>query len=155
MFAHCLQFEGGTRRAAAGHHARAWLLLLAILPTLTFMGHWPDIRIGIPGSTAWLTIPLASEGDHHHEGTPGEHGANPEDEHHSEFGTEEDGHGRHCHADAASCTNTPFTGISAFALLSESVALLGAGGFATLLVHQLWEPTSDLTPGPEFLPPRA
>ena len=55
---------------------------------------------------------------------------------------------------AASCTDVPFTGVSAFALMSESAALLGAGGALLLLVLALWAPTRNLAPLPALQPPR-
>jgi hypothetical protein len=113
----------------------SWALLVALLPTLLFFGHWPDIQFSIPGSALTFTVPFVAHG--HDDGTSGE-----------------DGHEQHCHANVSSCTDIPFTGVSAFALLSESVACIGAAGAFIGLECAWWQPATETALSPELQPPR-
>jgi hypothetical protein len=130
----------------------SWWLLIAILPALTFLGHWPETRIDIPGTNAWFVVPLTGG---HDDGAHEHAGAGAQSRGTTTIGTEDpDAHARHCHADAASCTDAPFTGASAFALLCESVALLGAAGVQFALVSAWWRPSRVLSTAPDLRPPR-
>jgi len=120
--------------------APAWLLLLAILPTLTFLGHWPGLSVGIPGTDLFLGVPGQAQA--HDEGTS------------ESPGHDADGHAQHCHSGVATCSDVPFTGASAFALLQEAVAAIGAAGLLTLLVVAVWAPDRLRLPLPETPPPR-
>jgi hypothetical protein len=112
----------------------SWTLLIALLPTLLFFGHWPDIQFSLPGTGLTLAVPFIS---HDHSGAP-----------------DEDGHTQHCHANVGTCTDVPFTGASAFAYLSESVAALGIAAAFIGLVALCWRPLADQSVAPELQPPR-
>lgn len=118
---------------------RAWALLIAFLPTLSFLGHW-SLHVDIPGTNEYLVIvpgaPTAS-GTHSHDGS-----------------TETGDHGRHCHAAVASCSDIPLTGISAFALLNDSLAYLGAAGALIALAATAWQLRALNTIDPDLQPPR-
>ncbi len=116
----------------------ALVLLFALLPTLSYFGHWPEVSFAIPGSSLVLGLPGSAA--HTHAADPGS-GAG--------------GHTSHCHSEAASCSDAPFTGVSAFAMLNETVAFLGAAGLLTLLALCWWRPVSSQPLSPELRPPRA
>ncbi|MFN0094947.1 MAG: hypothetical protein ACKVVT_09230 [Dehalococcoidia bacterium] len=84
-----LGWQHGRRRASLA-------LLFALLPMLTFVGHWPEMEVSLPGGAGVLRLP----------------GGEPP---HSEEGD----HARHCHAGVASCGDQPPTG-------SVPLAVLGA-----------------------------
>ncbi len=107
-------------------------MVAALAPSLMFLGHW-SVSIPVPGTGWYVGMPA----------TPHRH-------------TEEsdDGHERHCHADAASCGDVPFAGASAFALLTDTVVLLGASGLLMALTLRYWEPSLSATIAPERRPPR-
>ncbi len=115
----------------------ALVLFLALLPTLSYFGHWPEATFTLPGSSLVLGLPGSLAHTH---GGDREAGG--------------DGHTSHCHADAASCSDAPLTAVSAFAVLTESVALLGAAGVLTLLALRWWQPASSQLLVPELRPPR-
>jgi hypothetical protein len=125
-----LKVMPGRKGMVARIGARA--LLIAFLPSLLFLGHW-TIRFDIPGTDLYVGMP---ESAHVH--------------------TEGDGHdhAQHCHANVASCSDVPFTGASAFALMSESVAYLGFGGVLLALGLCWWTPSRTATVAPEPTPPR-
>ena len=116
---------------ASAHPHLAAVLLLALLPTLTYFGHWPAIAIPIPGTADVLVLPFASgetaAGDHH----------------------------QHCHADAAECSNGPGSFALAVSLLAAAIALALPGG--PLLPVRARVPRLALQhlPAPEPGPPRA
>lgn len=119
--------------SVAGRRRASWLLVLALLPTLTFFGHWPA-EISIPGTGYYLALPGAAPapaGDDGHD------------------------HSSHCHADASSCSDVPATAGVTFAILNECVALFGACGLFVLLALRWWKPGEGFTPSPELEPPRA
>ncbi|MCO5202116.1 MAG: hypothetical protein M9925_10485 [Chloroflexi bacterium] len=120
----------------AGRRRASWILVLALLPTLTFFGHWPE-QISLPGTGYYLAIP----------------GSSPV----APDGTANGGHDHssHCHADAATCSDVPATAGVSFAILNETVALFGAGGLFVLLALRWWVPGEGFTPSPELEPPRA
>lgn len=121
--------------STVGRRAASWVLILALLPTLTFFGHWPE-QIPIPGTGYYLAI-------------PGSFPTVPD-------GAASDGHDHssHCHADAASCSDVPATAGVSFAILNETLALFGAGGLFVLLALRWWVPGEGFTPAPEIQPPR-
>jgi len=127
---------------------RSKFLLIAILPALTFFGHWPVITIHVPGAALDLTVPFVSEESAHEQaaGTAAGAGAGSSSDAHE--------HAQHCHADAGSCTDVPFTGASAFGLLDDTVAFLGAGALLTLIVATAWRPGRDAPIDPDLRPPR-
>lgn len=140
------------RTYATARRQRGWVLLIAILPTLTFLGHWPRIEIPLPGTGAHVVLPFL-QGDHvaidqadtvlHNDGPtarPHEH---------------EEDHGRHCHANAASCSDVPFTGASAFAMMHAAAASIGAESPATAIATTWWQPHGAFAVDPEIQPPRA
>lgn len=133
-----MAYDSGVGRAirrvlrARGLHV---FLLIAILPSLTFLGHW-GLQFDIPGSHLYVVLmPVESGHDH----------VSP---------AEESRHEQHCHANAASCTDVPFMGASPFALLQYSVAHLGALALLIALSVAVWRPGLSLTIGPEPRPPR-
>lgn len=111
------------------------MLILALLPTLTFFGHWPR-EVAIPGTGYYLAIPGSPAA------APGGSTAQGHD------------HSSHCHADAASCSDVPATAGVSFAILNETLAFFGAGGLFVLLALCWWVPGESFTPSPEIQPPR-
>ena len=107
-------------------------MVAALAPSLMFLGHW-SVSIPVPGTGWYVGMPA----------TP-----------HSHTEEADDGHERHCHADAASCGDVPFAGASAFALLTDTVVLLGASGLLWMLTLRYWEPSLSATVSPERRPPR-
>lgn len=114
-----------------------WALLAALLPSLSFAGHWTP-HVHIPGTDFYLGLPETSAA-HSHFTTPSKGGD----------------HEAHCHTGAASCSDVPFTGVSAFAVLSQTVALLGATMALIALANFAWRPNRTLALVPEPKPPRA
>jgi hypothetical protein len=121
--------------STVGRRAASWVLILALLPTLTFFGHWPQ-QVSIPGTNYYLAIPgspaAASEGE----------------------ASDGHDHSRHCHADAASCSDVPAASGVSFAVMNETLAFFGAGGLFVLLALRWWVPGEGFTPSPEIQPPR-
>lgn len=122
---------------------RAWALLVAFLPTLTFLGHW-TLHIDIPGTNEYLLV-VPGEPEH-----TGNHTNSHTDGHSSQTET----HEQHCHAGVATCSDIPLTGISAFALLNESIAYLGAAGALVALALVAWRPRALNSIDPDLQPPR-
>lgn len=118
----------------------SWAMACAILPSLLFLGHW-SLRFDLPGTSARLVV------------LPGEEHSADHDSPHGQ--SSNDAHERHCHGDAASCSDVPFAGGSAFALLKEfAVRLPGAAesvGVAALVIAL----SALHCPAPERRPPRA
>lgn len=114
--------------------AVVWLLLIGILPSLTFMGHWPALHVDIPGTNLYLGLPDVGESARGHQGGQS--------------------HENHCHESVASCSDQPITGISAFALLAESVALIGVAGALVAVAARWWQPRRPVSLLPELQPPR-
>lgn len=111
------------------------LLLLSLLPMLTFMGHWPS-AVDIPGTNQYLSIPLAG-----HQAHDDGHG-------------EEHSHTQHCHGNSASCSDVPvFAGVS-FALMAEALALSVAAGLVWAVAIRWWQPRRSNSLVPELQPPK-
>jgi len=118
---------------------RTWALLLALLPALTFLGHW-SLHVDVPGTNLYVVVvPGEPAQAHTHDGKQQDSGQS---------------HERHCHAGVASCSDIPFTGASPFALLSDSVAYLGAFGALTALALLFWRPGATASVGPDLQPPK-
>lgn len=105
-----------------------WLLAVAYLPALTFFGHWP-LSVDVPGTSLYVGLPESSSA-HEHD------------------------HTNHCHADAASCSDTPVTAGATVALLAESVAMSGNDSplIGMAAESMRWRPqagVSPLSPPPE------
>lgn len=115
---------------ARAHPHLAAVLLLALLPTLTYFGHWPAIAIPIPGTADVLVLPFASgetaAGDHH----------------------------QHCHADAAECSSGPGSFALAVSLLAAAVALALPGGPLLPVRAPITRLALQHLPAPEPGPPR-
>lgn len=109
-----------------------WVLLVALLPSLAFLGHW-TLQISIPGTEFYLGLPGPAAQDY---SAGGDHEA-------------------HCHGDSASCSSAPFAGASAVAVLSQSAAFLGAAAALIALATLTWRPSRELTLAPDRRPPRA
>ena len=112
----------------------AWLLLLGFLPSITFMGHWPALHVDIPGTGLYVGLPAPAKPAH----------------------ADETGqsHENHCHESVASCSDQPITGISAFALLNETVVFLGVSAMLVAMVALTWQPRRAVSLIPELQPPR-
>lgn len=109
-----------------------WLLLIAILPSWTFLGHF-SLQVDIPFTDQYLVlVPAAPHDDQSNVRT----------------------HENHCHANAATCTDIPFTGASPFVLAGQSVAFLGAAAVFVVLTSNWWRPTALNTIGPDLQPPK-
>lgn len=116
----------------------AWALVVAFLPSVSYLGHW-DLSVHIPGTQWSVGLPL-------HEGAPGDG--------HSHAAGDESDHERHCHSGAATCGDTPITGISAFADLARAAAFATAAGTLTLLAAAWWRPAYAANVAPDLQPPR-
>lgn len=120
------------RRLVRTARFRHLLLLVAILPSLTFLGHWA-LQFDIPGTNSYLVVVPGEAHDDSHTG-------------HS--------HEQHCHAGVATCTDIPFTGASPFALMHDAVFYLGASAVLIFLGLNTWRPRKSMTIAPLLEPPR-
>lgn len=136
------RFDAGPHARHASR-ARSWLLLVAIVPSLTFLGHWPELRVDIPGTNSYLVLP-GGEADHASGHSHNDAGG-PAEEHQ---------HEQHCHANVASCSDIPFTGVSAFAMLAAAVAFLAISGQLVLVSPRIWQPERALQVDPSTPPPK-
>lgn len=125
---------GETRRAQRVRRRMALLMLVAILPSLTFLGH-VSFHIDLPGTALYVGLPSPAGGHHEGDGEPAEHE-------------------RHCHAGVASCSEVPFAGASAFLLLQESASMLGAAALLVLVVAVMRQPAGVPWRAPLAPPPR-
>lgn len=99
----------------------SWLLLLSLLPMVTFFGHWPALALAVPGTGFELRVPFsgsppaaAAPGGHvHADGSGHDHGGD---------------HEAHCHASMASCGDARVGGAAPVTVLLETVVLLLSGG---------------------------
>ena len=117
---------------ARQQHA-SWALFLALVPMLTFMGHWPRV-LPIPGTDSFVYVPLA--------------GASHEAEGHHD-------HSKHCHGDAASCTDAPAAAGVTNLLMHALVSLPGVTAVLFLGLLATVPAPAGSTIAPELRPPRA
>jgi len=109
------------------------LMALAVVLGITAPDHWG----GIPN-------PLDAFMDAEHS-----HGFTPVDEHPAGLA-----HGRHCHGDAANCSDLPLTSVGGFLVLA---AMLAMGGVHSSLGRLFLGPNSpflDWNTSPLLRPPR-
>lgn len=125
-----------TQDRRAWQRRASWALFLALLPMLTFMGHWPEM-VSIPGTQLYIRVPLAGhQVEQDHDGG-----------HHD--------HAKHCHGDAASCTDAPAAAGVAIALMGSIVALPAAHALLLLGLIAGAVPLAALSVSPELRPPRS
>jgi hypothetical protein len=115
----------------------SWVLLAALLPMLTFMGHWPT-SVPIPGTNLYVSLPFAEAEGHSHS---------------SEDASSEGDHSQHCHSGPASCGDAPAAAGASFATLSMAVSF-AIGGALLLLTLRWWRPLAPHTIAPALRPPR-
>jgi hypothetical protein len=108
------------------------------LPSLTFLGHWPALRLTIPGTSSYVAVPLF--------GHDGDSVGNSSE-------TDEHAHEQHCHANAASCTDVPFTGASAFALMTAAVGDIARQATRVLIFSAGARVPAGVTLSPSLRPP--
>lgn len=108
------------------------MLLVALLPTLTFIGHW-ELRLDIPGTGYFVGAEATPEHADHDDGHD---------------------HSQHCHDSVASCSDVPATAGATVAMLQSELLSLHLGG----MLHRAWQAESALPAGgsslPELQPPR-
>jgi hypothetical protein len=131
--------------ATSGVRARHAVLLLALLPMLTYMGHWPSLEFPIPGTGAYWQLPFSDGWGAGHDDSAG---------HSHSHDTEEGDHAQHCHTNMGSCLVATVGAIAAAAILMAVVAFIGR---ASRLVG--WEtaaqtPPLDWLAAPLTPPPR-
>ena len=112
------------------------VLLLALLPSLLFLGHW-QLELAVPLLSSHILL------------VPGE-GAALESA--PESGKSA-AHARHCHGGAATCSDVPYAGGSGFALLSEAVAQLTSPP-TVVAVNEILGLFALHAPGPDPRPPQ-
>ena len=112
----------------------SWALLLALLPILTFMGHWPA-AVHIPGTESYLSIPLA-----------GAEGHDDESDHHN--------HSEHCQAGSAGCSDTPAAAGVTIAVGNTALAIALADGLLLLALALSWRPAEMRSLVPDTRPPK-
>lgn len=131
--AHCYPSLVKLRTGSAPTQRRMALwLMLALLPMLTFFGHWPT-HIDIPGTGLYLTVPFA--------------GPIQDD------ATEHD-HAQHCHGEASGCSKTPATAGVGFAIMNETIAALGAAALLVAVASRTRTLRAPRGVTPELPPPR-
>lgn len=128
--------------------AASRILLLSLLPMLTFFGHWPRIEMSIPHTDSVVVFwpgeadSGETEGGHTHTAQAGGH-------------SHADGHEQHCHVDASSCSDIPYTGFSTVLMLQEVVRRLTMlSGTESELVARYWLPAAVNNDAPAAPPPR-
>jgi hypothetical protein len=121
-------------RQARARRRSSWVLLLALLPLLTFMGHWPA-SVPIPGTDSYLSIPLAGAETHDEE-------------------NETHNHSQHCHAGAASCSDAPAAAGVTIAFGANGFAIATASGLLLLALSLSWRPASIRSLLPDPRPPK-
>lgn len=132
--------SGLTAAIAASTAARrrsetfAWTLLLALVPMLSFFGHW-EIRFDIPGTGYYFSWPTDSSDDHDDPASSHEHAG-------------------HCHGEVASCSGSPVTAAAPVALLSRDLVFPVADALLTPLLSAPWRPAGANVVIPDPPPPR-
>jgi hypothetical protein len=105
-------------------------LLFALLPTLSYFGHWPVVALPVPTTAYVIPLPFGSEGsvtaDHH----------------------------THCHGDADTCGRGAGSVVVVSSLLAAAVAIRFADGPLHAVPAAGWVPTRQHSPQPEHGPPR-
>ncbi len=124
-------------RQAARNRLFAWLLLFAILPAVTYFGHWEIPQLGIPGTNLYI-------------GLPGTSPATPERGHsHAADSSDHSRHGHGTSGEGASAS-APATA----AVFNEAVMFFGLMVVAAVALFT-WRPSRILTITPVLQPPRA
>ena len=111
------------------------VLLLAMLPMLTFMGHWPA-SFDIPGTSYYVGMPFTGAQGHSHEGGEGHD------------------HSSHCHGDSASCSDVPAQAGVSFGLMTEAIALVVAAAVLFAVAKTARTILREYVLSPEPQPPR-
>lgn len=106
------------------------LLLAALLPSLAFFGHW-ELAVPLPGLNDALVLGAL-------------HAAHGGDE-----------HDRHCHGDAASCSDQPAPVGAKLVLLEGAPFGAVVEGWLRFLPAAAWAPHRAIVVAPEPGPPRA
>ncbi|MGE0600899.1 MAG: hypothetical protein AB7J35_16730 [Dehalococcoidia bacterium] len=114
-----------------------WVLLVALFPMLTFMGHWPT-TLPIPHTNYYVSVPLA--------------GAGHADEHTPEQAAE---HARHCHGGVASCGDAPAGAGVSLSLYQDPVAVATVSLALIAVWLAAWQPRRPVAISPELMPPKA
>ena len=112
------------------------VLLVAFIPMLTFMGHWPA-TVSIPGTSYEVAVPLA--------------GASHSDGHADE---ESSGHVNHCHGGVASCGDAPAGAGVSLSLYQDPVAVATVSLALIAVWLAAWQPRRSIAIAPELLPPK-
>ncbi|PFG73506.1 hypothetical protein [Tepidiforma thermophila] len=98
----------------------ARVLLVSLLPMLSFFGHWPALAVPIPGTGIELQLPFSGP-------VPGDGGTHDHADGHAHAPGD---HEAHCHAEMATCAETQVGGQAPVTVLLETVLqLLGAGAW--------------------------
>ena len=121
-------------RARRRAETLAAVLLVALLPMLTFFGHW-ELRFDLPGTLYFFSWPTDSGAGR------GDPGASHD-------------HAGHCHGELASCTNSPATAAAPVALLGSELAIDAAGAPLLAALVDAWQPTAVNNVAPDTPPPR-
>lgn len=121
-----------------------WLLLIAYLPSLTFVGHF-SLDINIPGTAWYIGLPESPGHSAHNDGLAGVNGSAGHFHDHAE----------HCHIDLASCSDAPYAGSASFGLMGWVISFLGVATAAFLMLERWWRPSFALQDQPPVPPPRA
>lgn len=108
-------------------------LLVAYLPSLLFLGHWP-LQLDIPGTDFYVGLPK-----------PGDSAT------HSDSGHD---HARHCHEGASSCGDVPVISSATVALLHETLSIETDEASLFAPTSEWWAPHGSRTVAPEPPPPR-
>ena len=116
------------------------VLLLALLPSLLFLGHW-QLELAVPLLASHILL------------VPGEGAALESAPEPAPESGKSAAHARHCHGGAATCSDVPYAGGSGFALLSEAVAQLAAPP-TVVAVNEILGLFALHAPGPDPRPPQ-
>lgn len=111
-------------------------MLLAVLPAITYFGHWEIPHVAIPGTDLYIGLPGTStspEGGHSH-------------------ASDTSDHSRHGHGESGKGASTGAPTIAA--VLNEAVMFFGLMAVAGVALLA-WRPSRVLTIAPPLQPPRA
>jgi hypothetical protein len=128
---------------------RHLILIVALLPMLTYLGHWPAIEFPIPGTGAYWQLPFS-------EGWGTGHGEDGHSRSHRSTGSDDGNHAQHCHTDMGSCLHATIGAIAAAAILLASLAFIGQASRFVAWEMRAATPVKDwlsapLTPPPQVL----